>query len=93
MAEVEYDIGFGIKVKSSTCTGCKFNTTKEEDLDKAMAKLREKTAIETKVIAVGSGLGLRLPNQVVSALKFKAGQKIELIRQANQLLIKRAMSA
>jgi hypothetical protein len=44
MRPVEYDIGSGVAVGGRTCPACRFNSTEEKDLDKAIVRLRKKEA-------------------------------------------------
>lgn len=88
MGKVKYDVGYGILVDSYTCSNCHYNFTEEKILDKAMEKLREKMAIKVKLLKVGTGVGLRLPNEVVRNMGLRTGEEVELIQQKNQLIIK-----
>ncbi len=88
MEKVKYDVGFGILIDSYTCSNCHHNFTNEKILDEAMEKLREKMSIKVKLLKVGTGLGLRLPNEVVRSMGLKTGKEVEIIQQKNQLIIK-----
>ena len=88
MQKVKYDVGFGIFVDSYSCSNCRHNFTDENVLDKAMDKLREKMAIKVKLLKVGTGVGIRLPNEIVKNMGFKSGKEVEVIQQAKQLIIK-----
>lgn len=88
MEKVNYDVGFGIRVDSYTCSNCHHNFTDEKMLDKAMEKLREKMAIRVKLLKVGTGVGIRIPNEIVKSMHLKTGKEVELMQQKNQLIIK-----
>ena len=88
MEKVKYDVGFGVEVDSYTCSNCHHNFTDEKVLDKAMEAMREKMAIKVKLLKVGTGVGIRLPNEVVKNMGLKTGEEVELIQQKNQLIIK-----
>ena len=89
MEMVKYDLGFGIVVDSLTCPDCKFNITDEKVLDEAMEKMRKKMAIRTKVLGIGTGIGIRFPNEIVKNMNLKKGQEIEIIPKSNEIVIKK----
>lgn len=88
MDKVKYDVGFDILIDSYTCSNCRHNLTDEKALDKAMEKLREKMAVKVKLLKVGTGIGIRLPNEIAKNMGFKTGKEVEIIQQAKQLIIK-----
>jgi len=88
MEKVKYDVGFGILVDSYTCSNCHHNFTDEKVLDRTMEKVREKMAIKVKLLKVGTGVGIRLPNEIVKKMGLKTGKEVELIQQKNQIIIK-----
>ena len=88
MEKVKYDVGFGIVVDSFTCPNCHHNFTDEKILDEAMEKMRKRMAIRVKVLKVGTGIGIRIPNEVVQKLRLRSGQEVEIILRDNQIIIK-----
>ena len=88
MEKVKYDVGFGIVVDSFTCPNCHHNFTDEKILDEAMEKMRKRMAIRVKVLKVGTGIGIRIPNEVVQKLRLRSGQEVEIIPRDNQIIIK-----
>lgn len=88
MEKVRYDVGFGIMVDSYTCSNCHHNFTDEKVLDDAMEKMRERMAIRIKILKVGSGVGIRIPNEVARKLKLKTGKEVEIIPGENQIIVK-----
>ena len=76
MKKVKFDIGYGIEVDSLHCEKCGFNITNNKVLNKALASLKEHMTKEVKVIEIGTGLGIRFPNEVVKSLKLKKGEEI-----------------
>ena len=89
MEMIKYDLGFGIVVDSVTCPTCKFSITDEKVLDVAMEKMRKKMAISTKVLRIGTGIGIRFPNEIVKNMNLKKGQKIEIIHKNGEIVIKK----
>lgn len=76
MKKVKFDISYGIEVDSLHCEKCGFNITNNKVLNKALASLKEHMTREVKVIEIGTGLGIRFPNEVVKSLKLKKGEEI-----------------
>lgn len=76
MKNVKYDIGYGIEVDSLHCDKCGFNITEDKVLNKAIMSLKEQMAKEVKIIEVGTGLGIRFPNEFVKSLKLRKGEEI-----------------
>lgn len=89
MEKVKYDVGFGVVIDSFTCSECRYNVTDEKTLDKAMEKMRERMAIRVKVLRIGTGIGIRFPNDIVEDMKLKSGQEVEILKQDNQLLVRK----
>ena len=88
MENVQYDVGFGIVVDSFTCPNCHHNITDEKILDEAMEKMRERMAIKVKVLRVGTGIGIRIPNEIAQRMRLKTGQDVELIQKDKQIVVK-----
>jgi len=88
MGKVKYDIGFGIVIDSYTCSNCHHNFTEEKKLDEAMEQLRRKMALRVKIIKVGAGIGIRIPNEIARKMKLVKGKEVEIIPQSDQLIIK-----
>lgn len=88
MEKVKYDLGFGISVDSYTCSNCHHNITDEKTLDDVMKRLREKMALRVKIIRVGTGVGIRIPNEIARKMKLKQGKEVEIIPQTKQIVIR-----
>ncbi len=88
MEKVRYDLGFGVFVDSYTCSNCRHNFTEEKVLDEAVMKMRERIAIRVKILKIGSGVGIRIPNEVASRLKLKTGKEVEIIPGEDQIIVK-----
>ena len=73
-----FNIGYGIEVKSKHCRRCGFNVTPKDRLNKALKLLRHNMKKEVKIIKIGTGLGLRFPNEIVKSYKLKKGEDILL---------------
>ncbi|MBI2576475.1 AbrB/MazE/SpoVT family DNA-binding domain-containing protein [Candidatus Woesearchaeota archaeon] len=78
LKNVIFDVGFGVNVESLHCQKCGFNITEDSKLNNAMSSLREQMAKEVKVIRVGTGLGIRFPNEVVKSFSLKQGGEVTL---------------
>lgn len=76
MKKIKFDIGYGIKVDSLHCEECGFNVTNDKTLNKAITELKEQMAKEVKIIEVGTGLGIRFPNEIVKTFKLRKGEEI-----------------
>lgn len=76
LEKVKFDIGYGVEVESLHCKKCGFNITENNRLKTAISTLREQMSKEIKIIKVGTGLGVRLPNEVVKNYKLKKGEEI-----------------
>jgi len=88
MEKVKYDVGFGIMVDSFTCPNCHHDFTDEKILDEAMEKMRERMAIKVKILRVGTGIGIRFPNEIAQKMRLKTGQEVELIPKDKQIIVK-----
>ncbi|MFH1072366.1 MAG: AbrB/MazE/SpoVT family DNA-binding domain-containing protein [Nanoarchaeota archaeon] len=78
MEHVKYDIGYGLSVDSLHCKKCGFNITDSKQLKTAIGSLRKQMEKEVKIIKVGAGLGVRLPNNLVKSYRLKKGEDILL---------------
>ncbi len=76
--KVKFDIGYGVEVESLHCRKCGHNITEQGKLTKALSSLRRQMSKEIKVVRVGTGLGIRFPNEVVKSYNIKKGQEIVL---------------
>lgn len=76
MEKTRFDIGYGIEIDSLHCKRCGFNVTDNKVLNKAILTLKEQMAKEVKIIEIGTGLGIRFPNEIVKTFKFKKGEEI-----------------
>ncbi|MFH1181327.1 MAG: hypothetical protein V1702_00035 [Candidatus Woesearchaeota archaeon] len=80
---VKYDIGYGIIVNSLHCRKCGFNVTDNEELNKGLALLREHMRKEVKILRIGTGLGIRFPNDIVKSYCLKKGKDMMLKPEAD----------
>lgn len=78
LEKVKFDIGYGVEIESLHCNKCGFNITEDNKLKTAISSLREQMSKEIKIIKVGTGLGVRFPNEVVKSYKLKKGEDIIL---------------
>ena len=78
LKKVKFDVGYGIDVESLHCEKCGFNITEDNKLKKAITSLREQMAKEIKVVKVGTGLGVRFPNEIVKSFNLRKGEEILL---------------
>ena len=78
LKKVKFDIGYGVEVESLHCKNCGFNITENNRLKTAISTLREQMSKEIKIVKVGTGLGIRIPNEVVKSYKLKKGEEIVL---------------
>ena len=76
--EVKFDIGYGLEVNSLHCTNCGFNITEDKHMKNAITNLKKQMSKEVKIIEIGTGLGIRFPNDIVKNYKLKKGEEIEL---------------
>lgn len=78
LEKVKFDIGYGVEVESLHCKKCGFNLTEDNRLKTAISSLREQMSKEIKIVKIGSGLGVRFPNEIVKNYKLKRGEDIIL---------------
>ncbi len=78
LEKVKFDVGYGIEVESLHCKKCGFNITDKNKLKTAIGSLREQMSKEVKIIKVGTGLGVRFPNELAKNYKLKKGEEITL---------------
>ena len=78
MRKVLFDISYGVNVESLHCDKCEFNITKDNKLKRALDSLKEQMSKEIKVIKIGTGLGVRFPNEVVRSFNLKKGKEVVL---------------
>ncbi len=78
MEKVKFDIGYGIEVDSLHCKNCGFNITEDKKLSKAIGELREQMSKEVKIVRVGTGLGVRLTNEIVKNYDLSPGENVLL---------------
>ncbi len=76
MKKVKFDVGYGIEVDSLHCEKCGFNVTDDKILNKALVSLKEHMAKEVKIIEIGTGLGIRFPNEIVKNFNLKRGREV-----------------
>lgn len=78
MEKMKFDVGYGIEVESLHCSNCGFNITEDKKLKTAMSELRNQMSKEVKVVKIGTGLGVRLTNDIVKSYNLKQGENILL---------------
>jgi len=78
MQKMQYEIGYGIDVESYHCQECGFNVTEDKHLQPALKALRLKLQKEIKLVQVGNGIGVRIPNELAKSYKLKKGEAITL---------------
>lgn len=78
MEEIRFDIGYGIEVDSTHCKKCGFNITNNKKLKRALNELHKQMSKEVRIVRVGTGLGIRLSNDIVRNYKLKAGENVLL---------------
>jgi len=78
LKKLKFDIGYGVEVESLHCKKCGFNITEDNKLKTAIDSLREQMSKEVKIVKVGTGLGVRFPNEVVKNYKLKHGEEVIL---------------
>jgi len=78
LEKVKFDIGYGLDVESLNCKKCGFNITQDNKLRNAINSLREQMSKEIKIVRVGTGLGVRFPNEVVKSYKLKKGEEMTI---------------
>jgi hypothetical protein len=83
LEKVKFDVGYGIDVESFHCKRCGFNITEGDKLKNAIGSLREQMRKEIKIIKVGTGLGIRFPNEVVKSYNLRKGEEIILKPEFN----------
>ncbi|MFH1316917.1 MAG: AbrB/MazE/SpoVT family DNA-binding domain-containing protein [Candidatus Woesearchaeota archaeon] len=87
LEKVKFDVGYGIEVESLHCKKCGFNITQENKLENAIKTLREQMNKEVKVVTVGTGLGIRFPNEFVKNYKLKKGEDITIKPESDGIKI------
>ena len=85
--KVVFEVGYGIQVPSLHCDSCGFNITENKSLENAIKTLKENMAKEIRVIQIGNGLGIRIPNEIVKNLKIHKGDEILLKPEMDGLKI------
>ncbi len=78
MEKVIFNLGYNVEVPSLHCSSCSFNITEEKKLKKSMNLLRNQLKKEVKIIQVGEGLGIRLPNEIIKGYNIKRGEQITI---------------
>ena len=89
LEKVKFEVGYGLEVESLHCKKCGFNITDSNKLKTAISSLRERMSKEIKIVKVGTGLGVRFPNEIVKSYKLKKGEEILLKPDAGGLKLVR----
>ncbi|MFH0752162.1 MAG: AbrB/MazE/SpoVT family DNA-binding domain-containing protein [archaeon] len=87
MEKMKFDIGYNIEVDSLHCKNCEFNVTDDKKLNEALSELRKKMSKDIKLIRIGEGLGIRLPNDIVKSYNLKKGRIVSLTSEEDGLKI------
>mgnify|MGYP001561410802 FL=1 len=82
-----FDVGYNIKVESLHCKNCGFNITEDKRLNDALSTLRKRMSKDVKIVRIGEGLGLRIPNEIVKSYNLKKGKTLSLIVEEDGLKI------
>ena len=90
MEKITYDIGYDIDIESLTCPNCRFNVTEEEKLDKAIDQLRDKMTMKVKVVKIGTGVGIRFPNEIARKLRIRRGAELKVAHGGDKLVISKS---
>lgn len=83
MENVQFDIGYGIEVDALHCQRCGFNITEDTKLSQALANLRGQMSKEVRLVRIGTGVGVRLTNDLVRNYHLKLGEKVILKPEAD----------
>jgi len=78
MKKIKFDVGYGIEVDSLHCKKCGHNVTDERVMKRALLRLRKKMSKEVKIIRVGIGLGVRIPNELAKSFNLQKGRNVLL---------------
>jgi hypothetical protein len=78
MKKIVFEIGYGSSVESLHCEKCGFNVTEKNRLESAMSTLKQQMTKQVKIIKVGTGLGMRFPNDLVKNMNLKKGKELIL---------------
>ncbi|MEK6973464.1 MAG: hypothetical protein AABW72_05500 [archaeon] len=76
MKPIKFDVGYGVEIESHTCEKCGFNITDNKKLDDGLSKLRENMNKEVKIIRIGTGIGIRFPNDIAKLYSFKEKEEV-----------------
>lgn len=88
MEKVKWDVGFGVLVSSFHCPKCKFNLTDEKGVNRAIIKLRKRMTFERKIVRIGTGFGLRFPNELVEEYKIGRGKLVKIFPEKERIIVK-----
>src|SRR3989344_5435248 len=85
MEKTIFDVGYDIDVESMHCKNCGFNVTESSKLDEALSALKKRMAKDVKIVSIGEGLGVRIPNDIVKYYNLKKGKVLSMIADENGL--------
>ncbi len=85
MEKAVFDIGYNLDVESMNCKSCGFNVTENKKLNAALSELRKRMSKEVKILSIGEGLGVRIPNDVVKTYNLKKGKTLSLVAEEDGL--------
>ena len=78
MEKVRFDVGYGIEIDSLHCKKCGHNVTNEKLMNRALLELRKRMSKEVRIIRVGIGLGVRIPNELAKSFHLQKGKNVLL---------------
>ena len=78
LRSTRYDVGWDVVIPTKHCVQCGYNKTDEEMLASGLAKLRGRMNASVKVVAIGDGLGIRFPKEIVDHYAIRKGGKVEI---------------
>ena len=71
LKEVSFDLGYGIEVDSLHCRKCGLNITKDTTLRNTLDYMRSQMSKQIKLVRVGNGVGVKIPNEFVKLTSSK----------------------
>lgn len=78
MKKIVFDVGYSTNIESLHCEKCGFNVTEKGKLESSMNTLKQQMTKQVKIIKVGTGLGMRFPNDLVKNMNMKKGKGLIL---------------
>ena len=85
MENAKFDVGYGIEVESLHCKKCGHNVTDAKVMNRALLKLRKQMAKQVKIVRIGLGLGIRIPNELAKSFHLHKGETVLLQPEENAI--------